>query len=106
MNATTTTSGSVTVTSETSTATSTRSTAVAVPAHTRTTVVGVKSRAETAEHSAKKFESAVFSHIQAVRALGRTNINTTEIANALKLSQSIVDRTIDALKKKGVKVAG
>lgn len=51
-----------------------------------------------------KLENAVYAHIQAVRALGRKKINTIEIANALSIPVPEVNRVIDALKKKGVKV--
>jgi DNA-binding MarR family transcriptional regulator len=54
--------------------------------------------------SAKSIESAVYAHIQAVRALGKTHINTAEIAEALGLPLSAVARTITALRQKGVKV--
>ena len=52
---------------------------------------------------AKNIESAVYAHIQAVRALGRTQIEPEEIARALGLSVSQVQGTIAALKGKGVK---
>ena len=51
----------------------------------------------------KKIESAVYAHIQAVRALGRTQIEPEEIARALGLSVSQVHGTLAALKSKGVK---
>jgi hypothetical protein len=51
----------------------------------------------------KKIENAVFGYIQAVRALGRTTINTTEISRALNLSLADVERTLSALRKRGVK---
>jgi hypothetical protein len=51
----------------------------------------------------KNVESAVYAHIQAVRALGRTQIEPQEIARALGLSVSQVQGTIAALKSKGVK---
>jgi len=54
--------------------------------------------------AAKKVEGAVYAYIQAVRALGRTTIHTEEIAKALGLPVDRVDATLDALKKKGVKV--
>jgi hypothetical protein len=54
--------------------------------------------------SNKDIESAVYSHIQAVRALGRTQVNTAEIAAALRLRAEVVLRTIHALEGKGVKV--
>jgi len=48
-------------------------------------------------------EGAVYSHIRAVRALGRTNINTTEIADALSLDLDEVNRAVARLRKKGVR---
>lgn len=50
-----------------------------------------------------KIGLAVFSYIQAVRALGRTNVNTSEIADGLKLSVEIVEQAVAGLKSKGVK---
>ena len=51
-------------------------------------------------------ESAVFSHIQAVRTLGRSEINTAEIAQALSLPQELVIAAVARLRGKGVRVAG
>ena len=62
-----------------------------------------KSATPLASHSSKNVESAVYAHIQAVRALGRTHIEPQEIARALGLSVSQVQGTIAALKSKGVK---
>jgi hypothetical protein len=53
----------------------------------------------------KKIVDAVFGYIQAVRALGRTTINTIEVARALNLSPSDVERTLSSLSKKGVKIS-
>ena len=52
----------------------------------------------------KKVEAAVYSHIRAVRGLGRTTINTAEIAAALNLPRVIVEQAITGLAKKGVKI--
>jgi HTH domain len=52
----------------------------------------------------KKTESAVYSYIRAIRALGREQVNTGEIADALSLSVLTVNNAIAALRKKGVKV--
>jgi len=51
-----------------------------------------------------EIEKAVYAHIRAVRALGRTQINTSDIADALSLPVSEVNRAITQLKKKGVRV--
>jgi hypothetical protein len=50
--------------------------------------------------------AAVYSHIQAMRSLGRKTINTAEIAKALSLNVNEVDRAIVEMKGKGVKVLG
>ena len=55
---------------------------------------------------ADNVESAVFTYIQAVRALGRTRINTADIAMALDLPTKTVERAVANLKDKGVKVIG
>jgi hypothetical protein len=54
----------------------------------------------------KALEAAVYLHIRAIRTMGRTSINTAEIADALAVSLDDVQRAISALKDKGVKVAG
>jgi hypothetical protein len=51
-----------------------------------------------------EIEKAVYAHIRAVRALGRTRINTADIADALSLSVNEINRAIVRLKKKGVRV--
>ena len=56
-----------------------------------------------ANRSSKGIQNAVYAHIQAIRALGRKEINTVEIADALSLPVSEVNRAISSLKKKGVK---
>ena len=55
---------------------------------------------------ANKVQSAVYSHIRALRALGKTSVNTAEIAEALNISQKAVIRAVRELSDKGVKVAG
>ena len=52
----------------------------------------------------RKIENAVYAHIQAVRTLGRTKIDTNEIAEALSIPVSQVNAALAALKHKGVKV--
>jgi hypothetical protein len=53
----------------------------------------------------KKIEAAVYSHIRAIRALGRTTVNTAEIASALGVPRVLVEQAIASLSKKGVKLA-
>jgi len=50
-------------------------------------------------------EAAVFAYIQAIRALGKTDVNTTEISRALRIPLGDVQAVIKTLAKKGVKVA-
>jgi len=52
----------------------------------------------------KAIQNAVYAYIQAVRALGRNQLNTTEIAEALSIPVTEVNYAISSLKKKGVKV--
>ena len=86
-------------TRDNATATSTTVSAPSGPAtHTRT-------RAQK-RSAPDEIERAVFAHIQAVRALGRTRINTADIALALGLPTKSVERAVAKLKDKGVKVIG
>jgi hypothetical protein len=50
-------------------------------------------------------EKAVYSHIRAKRALGRSTINTTEIAAALGIPVHQVNVAIRNLTSKGVRIA-
>ncbi len=50
-----------------------------------------------------KVEAAVYSYMQAVRALGRNRVNTREIAEALGLTVAEVDAVLPALQGRGVK---
>jgi hypothetical protein len=51
-----------------------------------------------------KTQNAVYNYILALRALGRTRINTAEIAESLSLPVSDVHDALAGLKKKGVRV--
>lgn len=62
----------------------------------------VKRRRRPAAPSHKVID-AVFGHIQAMRALGHTSLNTADIAKALSLPQSQVDHAVRQLSTKGVK---
>jgi hypothetical protein len=53
--------------------------------------------------SRKNTENAIYAYIRAIRALGRKEINTSEIADALSLPILEVNRAIASLKKKGVR---
>lgn len=66
---------------------------------------GVRARARRSSRSIVRVQSAVYAYIRAVRALGRMQVNTTEVASALSLAVSEVNRAIASLEKKGVKVS-
>ena len=68
----------------------------------------VMSTSGVTHHSAplKPLENAVYGHIQAVRALGRTEITASEIAAALSVPVLDVINALAALTSKGVKIAG
>lgn len=48
-------------------------------------------------------KSAVYSHIQAIRSLGRTKTNTAEIADALDLDRKLVEAAVHSLREAGVR---
>ena len=59
---------------------------------------------ETVERldESKSIERAVLAHIRAIRALGRDQINTEEIADALNLPVRKVNSVVAQLKESGV----
>ena len=59
---------------------------------------------DTKERTVDELEAAVYSHIQALRALGHTTVKTSDIAAALSLSLGVVNAIVVRLKNKGVKV--
>jgi hypothetical protein len=73
---------------------------------TTTTSVGAKATVTVSAHkvSASDLQEAVYAHIQAVRALGKTKITPEDIARALELPLSTVEGSLSALQTKGVKV--
>lgn len=56
------------------------------------------------EPSTSKIERAVIGYIRAIRALGRTEVNTAEIAEALNLRVDEVNSVLNELKKRGVRL--
>jgi hypothetical protein len=56
-----------------------------------------------AERITRNIENAIYAYIQAVRALGHTTVNTSQIAEALSLPLTVVEQALESLKKKGVK---
>jgi len=83
----------------------TTSTSTSTTSGTVTTMITGAGIAPTSR-TTKNVENAVYSHIRAVRALGRTTINSVEIAEALNLPLSEVQRALENLGNKGVKIAG
>jgi hypothetical protein len=61
------------------------------------------SRVRRPLRSSKGVQNAVYAYIRAIRALGRTRINTSEIADALSLPIPEVNRALSSLKRKGVR---
>ena len=59
-----------------------------------------KGKATAGEASVEK---AVYSYIQAVRALGRETVNTVEIARALGVNIDAVESAVAKLRAKGVR---
>lgn len=53
--------------------------------------------------SKKELRLAILAHIKAIRTLGRTEINTQEIADALSIPVQEVNDALEALKKHGVR---
>jgi hypothetical protein len=54
----------------------------------------------------KTIETAVYTYIQALRSLGKTQVNTAEIATALGVPVSSVARVLPKLSEKGVRRTG
>jgi len=53
--------------------------------------------------SSKSVQNAVYAYVRAIRALGRTKVNTSEVANALSLPVNQVNGVLESLRKKGVR---
>jgi len=60
-------------------------------------------RARRSARANTSVQNAVYAYIRAVRALGRTEINTSEVAAALSLSVAEVNSALSSLRKRGVK---
>ena len=52
----------------------------------------------------ERLENAIYSQIQALRALGRTRVETEEIGKALGVSVEKVNKAIASLRKRGVRL--
>lgn len=67
---------------------------------------GYRSVGQSLESTQQTVEMAVYNYIQAIRALGRTTINTAEISRALSIPASDVEGVISKLTHKGVRRVG
>lgn len=56
--------------------------------------------------SGADIEAAVYAYMRAMRALGRTTLNTLEIADALEIPLHEVETAISKLSDKGIKAVG
>jgi DNA-binding MarR family transcriptional regulator len=68
-------------------------------------VISDPSKVRRSSRSLARERNAVYSYIRALRSLGKTRLNTSDIAEALSLSIEQVNRAIRALEEKGVKVS-
>jgi hypothetical protein len=78
--------------------------ATSASAAAATIIVSRASKSTASTRGDKNVENAIYAHLRALRALGKKQVNTAEIAEALGLGLSTVHRAIASLTKKGVKV--
>jgi hypothetical protein len=62
-----------------------------------------KRRSPNSRNASKNVQNAVYAYVRAIRALGRTQVISTEIASALSLTTAQVNSALSSLRKKGVK---
>ena len=55
--------------------------------------------------SDEELENAIYTHLQAIRALGRETANSYEIAEALSVPMKEVERIMENLQDRGVTIA-
>lgn len=79
-------------------------TSTGVPSELTATGRAAKRSLAGGSNADDKARVAVYSYLQAVRALGHTHIDIREIARSLSLSQDVVSRALEELASKGVKV--
>jgi hypothetical protein len=80
------------------------STATSVPIGDLLGALRITPAEQRASAPQRDIERAVYGHIRALRALGRTRIDTAEIAQALDLPLKAVEQTLGNLAQKGVKI--
>lgn len=66
----------------------------------------VKAGARQDGARSKAIRAAVLGHIKALRALGKTRVNTRDIATALDLPRAVVEQAVLQLGDEGVKISG
>jgi hypothetical protein len=93
------------VDSRTSRTTVTYRTGRSVPAEASVSI-GIPIAKPERQRSKRDVEAAVYSHIQALRRLGNTRINSGEIAKALGLTVATVNAVLPRLTERGVKQVG
>lgn len=69
-----------------------------------TTVRGIYMQGRKRPVADKDMEAAVYAHVRAVRALGRTTINTLELSRSLGLPLAKVEKAVSNLRSKGIKI--
>lgn len=60
--------------------------------------------AQRAEEFALAVENAVYAHIRALRAIGKTTVNTAKIADSLDIPRSYVDAAVRNLTSRRVRI--
>jgi predicted Rossmann fold nucleotide-binding protein DprA/Smf involved in DNA uptake len=63
-----------------------------------------KAYATPKSEGSKDVQSAVYAHVRALRALGKTTVNSADIARSLGLSIREVESALIRLEKKGIKM--
>jgi hypothetical protein len=59
--------------------------------------------AKASSKPSKDVEKAIYAYVRAVRALGRTQLNVSDISKALNISEPAVIQALGALRSKGIK---
>lgn len=77
-----------------------------VAVHSNLSLSGYQVKTELPSNiKSKAVQSAVLTHIKALRELGKTRVNTREIAQALSLPVTVVEHAVSRLHSEGVKIA-
>lgn len=79
------------------------STATSAPAITTSGVVAHRQKANVRSKE-EKIKNAVYGYIQAIRALGRKSVDSTEISEALSLPARDVEKAMRNLRDRGVRL--